>query len=77
MQLASLVEALHKFTVTYPVSLLVLHKDHIIVASGGEVITTPWENPMAIWRGQTAARAASYWLWNPSKPLESVATSLR
>lgn len=76
MQLASLVEALHKFTVTYPVSLLVLHKDHIIVASGGEVITTPWENPMAIWRGQTAARAASYWLWNPSKPLASVATSI-
>lgn len=76
MQLTSLVEALHKFTVTYPASLLVLHKDHIIIASDGKVITMPWENPMAIWRGQTAARAASYWLWNPAKPLESAATSI-
>ena len=76
MQLTSLVEAIHKFTITYPVSLTVLHKDTLLVASGGEVTSTPWENPMAIWRGQTAARAACYWLWNPGKPLESVTASL-
>lgn len=76
MQLTNLVEALHKFTITYPTSIVVLHKDHIIVASGGEIITSEWDNPMAIWRGQTAARAASYWLWHPSKPLEAVTASL-
>lgn len=76
MQLTSLVEALHKFTITYPVSLAVLHKDHILVASSGAVTTTEWGNPMAIWRGETATRAAVYWLWNPSKPLEAVTASL-
>ena len=76
MQLTNLVEALHKFTISYPVSIAVLHKDHFIIAHNGEVVTTEWTNPMAIWRGSVAARAAVYWLWTPSKPLEAVATSI-
>jgi hypothetical protein len=31
---------------------------------------------MAIWRGQTAARAAAYLLWTPSQPLEAITASL-
>jgi NAD(P)H-hydrate repair Nnr-like enzyme with NAD(P)H-hydrate dehydratase domain len=76
MQLTNLVEAVHKFTITYPASLAVLHKDHLIIASGGEVVTIPWDNPMAIWRGSVAARAAAYWLWSPKKPLEAVTSSI-
>jgi NAD(P)H-hydrate repair Nnr-like enzyme with NAD(P)H-hydrate dehydratase domain len=76
MQLAQLVDAVHKFTVTYPCSIVVFHKDYLVSAHGGEVTTTQWQNPMAIWRGQTAARAASYWLWHPQKTLESVSASL-
>lgn len=77
MQLTNLVEAVHKFTITYPISVAVLHKDHLVIASGGEVVTIPWDNPMAIWRGSVAARAAAYWLWSPKKPLEAVTTSIR
>jgi hypothetical protein len=76
MQLTSLVEAIHKFTITYPITITVLFKDQLLVASGGEVTSTPWDNPMAIWRGGTAANAAVYWIWNPKKPLESVTSSL-
>ncbi len=76
MQLSNLVEALHKFTITYPVNIAVLHMGTLLVASGGEVTSTPWPDPMRIWRGHTATKAAVYWLWNPSKPLESVTTSL-
>ncbi|EDK72469.1 hypothetical protein TM7_0404 [candidate division TM7 genomosp. GTL1] len=76
MQLLNLVEALHKFTITYPVALLVLHHDHIIVAKSGEVATTPWDQPMAIWRGSVAAKATVYWAWNAKKPLEAVTASL-
>lgn len=76
MHLASLVEALHKFTITYPVSVTVLHRDYLLVAHDGQVVSTKWENPMAIWRGSVAAKAAAYLLWNPDKPLEAVATSL-
>lgn len=75
MQLTNLVEALHKFTITYPVTIAVLHKDYLLVAHGGEVTSTEWQNPMAIWRGTVATKAAVYWLWNPGKPLEAVTAS--
>lgn len=76
MQLSNLVDALHKFTITYPVTVMVLHKDNLVTASSGEVVTTAWDNPMAIWRGQVAAAAAVYWLWHPKKPLEAASSSL-
>lgn len=76
MQLLQLVEALHKFTITNPCTILTLHKDTIIVASGGSVITQPWDQPMAIWRGTVATRAACYWLWNRSNPVGSTASSI-
>lgn len=76
MQLSNLVEALHKFTISYPVSIAVLHREQMVIASGGEVVTSPWDQPMRIWRGETASAAAVYWLWNPEKTLEAVATSI-
>jgi ADP-dependent NAD(P)H-hydrate dehydratase / NAD(P)H-hydrate epimerase len=76
MQLLQLVEALHKFTITYPCTVMTLHKDIIIVANNGEVITQDWQQPMAIWRGTVAARASTYWLWGRHAPLESIVTSL-
>jgi ADP-dependent NAD(P)H-hydrate dehydratase / NAD(P)H-hydrate epimerase len=76
MQLASVVEAVHKFTITYPCSVMVLHKDYLIVASNGEITTTLWEKPMAIWRGSVATKAACYWLWNPGLPLVAATASI-
>lgn len=76
MQLLQLVETVHKFTVTYPVTIAVLHRDTLIVAHDGEVVTTKWETPLAIWRGITAARAATYVIWTPSQPLQAIVTSL-
>ena len=76
MQLAQLVDAVHKFTITYPVTIAVLHKDHLVVAHDGQVTTTEWGNAMAIWRGSVATVAACYALWHPAKPLEAVTASL-
>lgn len=76
MQLMQLVEAVHAFTITYPITIAVLHRETLIVAHDGQVTTTKWDSPMAIWRGQTAARAASYLLWTPSQPLQAITTSL-
>lgn len=76
MQLAQLVDALHKFTITYPVTIAVLHKDHMVVAHDGKVTTTEWTNAMAIWRGSVGTTAACYALWHPTKPLEAVTASL-
>lgn len=76
MQLTNLVEAVHKFTITYPVTIVVLHQDHLVIAHNGEVVSQKWDNPMMIWRGSVAAKAAAYWLWSPTKPLEAIASSI-
>ena len=75
MQLMQLVETLHKFTITYPVTIVTFHNSQLVVAHGGVVVTQEFDQPMAIWRGVTATRAATYLLWNPTKPLEAIATS--
>lgn len=76
MQLLQLVEALHKFTITYPCAIMTLHKDTLIIAASGQVVTQEWDAPMAIWRGTVATKAACYWLWNADKPLEAATASL-
>jgi hypothetical protein len=76
MQLTNFVDTLHKFTITYPVTIAVMHQEHLLVAHNGDVTSTPWEEPMAIWRGSVAAKAATYWLWTPKRPLEAVTASL-
>lgn len=75
MQLLQLVETLHKFTITYPVTIVTFHQNQLILARGGQVITQEFDQPMAIWRGVTATRAATYLLWNPTKPLEAITAS--
>jgi len=76
MQLQQLVETLHKFTITYPVTIMTFHQNQLIVATAGQVTTTPWDNPLSIWKGTVATHAAAYWLWNPAKPLEATTASL-
>ena len=76
MQLTLLIENLHKFTISYPCTIVTYHNDTIIVAHDGKIVTMPWQNVMAIWRGSVATNAATYLLWTPQKPLESVSASL-
>ena len=76
MQLLLVVEALHKFTVTYPCTMVVLHHDQLLIASGGEVVSQDFTSPLKIWRGETAANIASYWLWNQARPLEAAAAAI-
>lgn len=76
MQLAQFVETLHKFTLTYPVSIVTLHANQLIIAHSGEVVSQNWTEPMRIWRGHTATRAASYLLWTPQAPLKALVASV-
>lgn len=76
IQLTQLVETLHKFTITYPVTICVFHVDNLIIAHGGEVVTQKWDAPMAIWRGIVGARAASYLIWSPETPLAAISTAI-
>jgi ADP-dependent NAD(P)H-hydrate dehydratase / NAD(P)H-hydrate epimerase len=76
MQLTTLVETLHKFTISYPVTVVVFHQNQLVVAHDGQVSTTPWDEAMKIWRGSVAAKASVYWLQNLNRPLEAITTSL-
>lgn len=75
MQLMQFVDALHKFTITYPVTIVTFHQNQLVVAHGGDVVTQEFDEPMAIWRGLTATKAACYLLWTPTKPLEAITSS--
>ena len=77
MQVVQLVEALHKFTITYPVTIVTFHQSQLIIAHGGRVVSQEFDQPMMIWRGTTATKASCYLMWNPSKPLEAIATSIQ
>lgn len=76
MQVAQLVETLHKFTVTYPLTMVVFHQNQLIVAQNGKVTTTPWDEPMLIWRGSVAAKATVYSVHHPSDRLAAITASL-
>lgn len=75
MQLTTLVETLHKFTITYPATIVVFHQNILLVAKSGEVSSTPWEDPMKIWRGSVATRAAVYTIQH-SDIFKSLTTSI-
>lgn len=76
MPIAAFVDVLHKFTLTYPTTLMILHNENLVVASDGKVSSTPWTDAMAIWRGNTAAYAASYCIWSPGQIFEASTASL-
>ena len=65
-----LIETLHKFTVSYDLSLITFHNNQIIVAQHGEVVSedikdTEW-SPITIWGGALAIHEAVLKLWNNS-----------
>ena len=76
MQLTTLVETLHKFTISYPTTIVVFHQNQLVVAHDGRISTTPWEEVMLIWRGSVATKASVYWLQNLNRPFEAITTSI-
>ena len=73
-------ETLHKFTLSYPVTLCTFHQGQIITAHQGQVITTPLElttySPLTLWSGQLAANILALNLYNPNHPLEATTAAL-
>lgn len=80
MPLMAVIEVLHKFTLSYPCTIVTFHQDQIIVASSGKIITTPLEStnysPLTLWSGQLASKIAALNLYNPGKPLEATVAAI-
>lgn len=78
--LVPVLETLHKFTLSYPVTILTFHQDNIIIANNGNVVTTPIDrtsySPIGLWGGELACKIAALNLWSPNKPLEATSTAV-
>ncbi len=75
-----IVETLHKFTLSYPVSILTFHDGKIIAADSGNTATIDIEKteytPISLWSGKLAAKVAIFNLFNKTKKLDSILASL-
>lgn len=80
MPIMQIVEVLHKFTLSYPCTILAFHAEQIIVANQGKVITTPLEKtgftPITLWSGNLAANITANNYFTPGKPLEATTFSI-
>lgn len=76
MDLLRLVEALHEFTETYGLYIIVKHLDQIHCAVQCQIVSTTLTKDTEIWRVKTAAHAAVWWLQNPGRSLEAIATAI-
>lgn len=68
--LVQVVEVLHKFTLSYPVSIVTLHNGQLLVAKDGTVKAMPMEksgySPIMLWNGELAAKIVALNLYNPN-----------
>lgn len=78
--LMPIVETIHKFTLSYPITILTFHQDKIIVANSGKVITTSISGtnltPLNIFTGNLASKITALQLFAPGKPLESTHSAI-
>ena len=63
-------EVLHKFTLSYPVAIITLHNEQILIAKNGEVKAIPLAKSdysvLMFWQGELAAKIAAINLYNPN-----------
>lgn len=68
--LLQIVEALHKFTLSYPISIITFCNGQILIAKNGNVSAINIENtkytPLSLWMGTCANKIATYNLFNPN-----------
>ena len=76
MQLNNLVEILHKFTLTYPSTIVTYHAEKVVIAYSGEVVTADIQKPMSLWSGEFAVKASCQIMWSPNKPLEATTSAI-
>lgn len=78
--LLPVLETLHKFTLTYPATILTFHQDNVIVAHAGNLSTThlvdTGYSPIGLWNGQLAARVLALNLYNPNKAFEATTAAI-
>ena len=80
MPLLPVVEALHKFTLSYPATILTIHQEQILIAKDGKILDIPLEKtnytPISLVNSDLAAKIAANNLLINTAPLEATALSV-
>lgn len=78
--LVQVAEALHKFTLSYPVNIVTLHNEQVLSASSGTVKAIALEktgySPISFWNGEIAGKIMGMNLYNPGKIIEATVTGV-
>ena len=78
--LTMIAESIHKFTLSYPVSIITFHNNHILIAKNGNINIIPLEktqySAITIWSGELAAKIAALNLYNPNNFLDATAAAI-
>lgn len=78
--LMQVADILHKFTLSYPISIITLHNEQILLATNGNVVTVPLEksgfSPLTIWGGELAAKILAINLFNPNNFIDASVTAI-
>ncbi len=73
--LLPILETLHKFTISYPCTLITFHEGKIICANSGKIATVDLEqtdySPLSLWSGELATNISVFTMFNKNKPFES------
>jgi hypothetical protein len=76
MGVPALAELLHDLTQIHPISVITKYDATMLVATKGQVSTTPSGDEPDIWRVDAAGKACVWWLQNPTRPFEALTTSI-
>lgn len=80
MPLPQVLDNLHKFTLSFPITIVTFHNNQLIVASAGKVCTTPISDtkytPLTIWSGSLALKTTALSALNPKQLFESAVASI-
>lgn len=78
--LTNVAETLHKFTLSYPVSLITLHNGQILVAKNGNAATSDLAktnfSPISFWSGELAAKIVAINLFNPNNFIDATISAI-
>ena len=73
-------DVLHKFTLSYPVRIVTLHNEQVLIVENGNVKAIPLSvtgySPMTFWFGEPAAKVVAMNLFNPNSFIKATISSL-
>lgn len=73
-------ETIHKFTLSYPISIITFHSGQIIIAKNGQIYAVPLDKThysmLNLWSGELVARIAALNLYNPNNFLNATALAI-